>query len=488
MKKILLPLLFFMGPILNAQNFSEVMDDPFEDISRSTADFVDVDGDNDLDLLLTGVSFTGRIAKLYINDGAANFTEQEGTPFAGVSQADVAFADIDGDNDQDVLIVGWLGTSDTAYSAELYKNDGAGNFSLVEGTSFTPVVGGAVDFADIDQDGDQDVLIVGPNVNNNRVADLYINDGTGNFTEQEASPFLGTSKAASAFADIDNDGDQDVLITGTDFFSGPSSRLYVNDGFGNFSLQTSLFGIGWGSVEFADIDGDDDKDLLITGQNNGLEDPYVAKLYKNNGAGIFTEMTNTPFTGVRLSSVAFADIDGDNDLDIYVTGIRDLLDDPIGRLYVNDGLGNYVERTQLLFEETFEGTVNFADLNGSGSEDLLITGFIPVTTGLVTGTTKLYLNNSITTVDFLNDKAISSLDLFPNPASRHLNVKINAQDNQLMEMSIFDTNGRLVSRQDQNIQAGQNNFSIDIAHLTKGLYIIQLNNGSSILSRKFSVL
>jgi hypothetical protein len=163
MKKILLPLLFFMGPILNAQNFSEVMDNPFEDISRSTADFVDVDGDNDLDLLLTGVSFTGRIAKLYINDGAANFTEQEGTPFAGVSQADVAFADIDGDNDQDVLIVGWLGTSDTAYSAELYKNDGAGNFSLVEGTSFTPVVGGS----DIDQDGDQDVLIVGPNVNNN---------------------------------------------------------------------------------------------------------------------------------------------------------------------------------------------------------------------------------------------------------------------------------------------------------------------------------
>ena len=106
MKKILLPLLFFMGPILNAQNFSEVMDDPFEDIARSTADFVDVDGDNDLDLLLTGVTSTGRIAKLYINDGAANFTEQEGTPFAGVSQADVAFADIDGDNDLDIYVTG----------------------------------------------------------------------------------------------------------------------------------------------------------------------------------------------------------------------------------------------------------------------------------------------------------------------------------------------------------------------------------------------
>lgn len=93
--------------------------------------------------------------------------------------------------------------------------------------NFDAVRAGTIAFADIDNDNDQDVLITGTNNLNQNIAKLYNNDGAGNFAEITGTPFSGGIAGAFAFADVDNDNDQDVIITGT---SSDSSKLYTNDG------------------------------------------------------------------------------------------------------------------------------------------------------------------------------------------------------------------------------------------------------------------
>ena len=101
------------------------------------------------------------------------------------------------------------------------------------------------------------------------------------FEEITGTPFEGVFAGSVAFADIDNDNDQDVLITGRDDVEITySSKLYLNDGLGNYSIvsNTPFDGVGSSSVEFADIDNDDDLDVLITGQTSS---PFqrISKLY-----------------------------------------------------------------------------------------------------------------------------------------------------------------------------------------------------------------
>lgn len=84
-----------------------------------------------------------------------SFVEDTTVPFADVTLGDADFADVDGDGDQDVIITG-LFTGGTTI-ANLYLNDGIGNFALVPGTPFTPVYVSTVNFADVD--GDNDMII-----------------------------------------------------------------------------------------------------------------------------------------------------------------------------------------------------------------------------------------------------------------------------------------------------------------------------------------
>jgi predicted nucleotidyltransferase len=149
---------------------------------------------------------------------------------------------------------------------------------------------------------------------------LYINDGTGSFTEMTGTPFEDVSYGSIAFADVDGDDDKDLLITGSTVGLGRISKLYTNDGTGSFTEMTGtpFEGVRDSSIAFADVDGDNDQDVLITGYTSPLR--RISKLYTNDGTGSFTEMTGTPFEGVDNSSIAFADVDGDNDKDVLITG------------------------------------------------------------------------------------------------------------------------------------------------------------------------
>ncbi|WP_370478075.1 MopE-related protein [Tamlana flava] len=379
-------LLFFMlfSGILKAQIvFTENLSVPFSGIHEGGSDVADIDGDGDLDLLISGDFIT----ELYTNDGAGNFTLVVGTPFPPLSGwGDVAFADIDGDNDQDVLISGLIGLPSAAFTG-LYENDGNGNFTLVAGTPFPDVYKSTIDFADVDGDNDLDVLITGSGTNNAAAyATLYLNNGAGIFTEVIGTPFTPTYQGDVEFEDVNGDGNLDVLICGLGG-SSAHSELYINDGSGNFTLVagTPFVGVWLCSVDFADINGDGTQDLLITGADwsGGVES---TKLYANDGTGTFTEVV-TPFVQVADSSVRFFDMDGDGDQDVIITGNSGSWNTEI---YSNDGSGNFFKEYCTPFAGSTGAAIALADVDNDGDEDLMIPGNW-TSTGI---STKLYINNS----------------------------------------------------------------------------------------------
>jgi hypothetical protein len=468
--------------MLSAQSFYEAMGTPFEAVSQSFIAFADVDGDSDQDVLITGRNETGDyIAKLYTNDGTGNYSESMGIPIAGYDVSSFAFEDVDGDNDQDVFITGYTNTFELI--SRLYTNDGMGNFSEAMGGSFEPINDSSLAFADVDNDNDRDVLITGTSFSGSLISRLYTNDGLGNFTEVTGTPFEGAFLSSTAFADVDGDNDQDILIAGRNKFGEPLAKMYLNDGVGNFSISMSLpfETIRIISVAFADVDGDNDQDVLITGGDSGLD---VSALYINDGMGNFTEATGAPFAGVSRNSSVFADVDGDNDHDLLITG-RPNSGIWISKLYINDGIGNFSEVMNTPFEGVESGSIAFADVDGDNDQDVLITG----RSNSGGSISKLYINDGTSSSDDFNFEFNLDFTIYPNPlTANNLNISYDSEQNGFLTISVTDLNGKVVSQLHEFVSSGQQTISIDITSLIQGSYVIELNDGKRRGIAKFIVL
>ncbi len=355
---------------------------PFTGIYIGSIAFADVDGDGDQDVLITGDSDSGSVSELYSNDGFGTYSLVTGTPFPGVEYSSIAFADVDGDADQDVFITG---DSDSGPISELYLNDGSGTYTLVDDAPFIGVYASSIAFSDVDGDGDQDVLITGVDAFAISISRLYLNNGFGIYSLVGDTPFTGVYHSSIAFADVDGDDDQDVLITGLGI-----SELYLNDGSGIYIVvsDTPFPSVFMTSIAFADVDGDGDQDVLITG---GYSSSSVSRLYLNDGSGTYILVPDSPFDSIKQGSIAFADVDGDGDQDVLITG-SSFNDGFISKLYSNDGCGAF----ELVEDMPFTGVVNssiaFADIDGDGDQDVLITGSISTTANRVS---KLYRNTSL---------------------------------------------------------------------------------------------
>jgi hypothetical protein len=77
------------------------------------------------------------------------------------------------------------------------------------------------------------------------------------------------------------------------------------------------------------------------------------------------------------------------------------------------------------------------------------------------------------------------LSLFPNPSNAQINVQLYSPENEEIEISIKDLNGRIVAFFNKNIAQGENNFNQDVSDLPNGIYFLQLKNDSEIVIQKF---
>jgi hypothetical protein len=472
MKKTITFLSVLLCTTLVAQNFSLVADTPFTGTTDGSAHLVDIDGDGDLDFFNTGdqggSGFQG-IAELYTNDGSGNFTLVSGTPFPGVESASAEFADLDNDGDQDLILTGSI---DGGRIANMYTNDGSGNYTLVTGTPFLDVSVGDVVISDLDGDTDLDVIISGYNTEAAaRISVVYKNDGSGNFTIFTASPAFALANEGDVdVTDVDGDGDVDLLVTGDDG-PGELTKLFINDGTGVFSEDTTastLFtDLRDSDADFADIDGDGDQDLLISGRFGSSD--REASLYTNNGSGVFTLATSTPFYGGNAGTVDFFDADNDGDDDVLISGYENTAGNRFTRLYSNNGSGVFTEETSDAITGINNADIAIGDVDGTGTKDIIIVGYS------TTRITEMY-KNSGAILRLERSEILKGLNIYPNPTNGLLNI--NYINNKVKKAQLFDTTGRVV----KNINV--NSSMVDLKNIPRGLYILQLDFKDSSIIKK----
>ena len=468
---------------LLGQTFSESESPlPFQATSDGVIAFADIDGDGDQDVLITGsTNFPFGSTKLYSNDGAGHFTELENTPFEQLSYSAAAFSDVDGDGDADLLISGQVGTS--LYTGGLYLNDGKGNFTIVADTPIMKAAFGDISFADVDNDGDQDVFINGAISRNEIYAKLYFNDGKGNFKEAQNTPFAPIA-GASAFSDVDNDGDLDVLLAGGPVAGGTRlAKLYSNDGKGAFTeVPNTLFtGLASCDVAFSDVDGNGYEDVLISGHTNS----YVGstKLYLNEGGVFKTAATGMPFKNLASSKVAFADLDADGDEDVLISGVDNDFNH-ICNLFRNDaGKFALVENTPFL--QIGFGAIGISDVDGDGDQDILMTGALG--NGIGVG---LYFNEFMTTstTEFSISNPQSAFEpffIYPFSANQ-IQVRASSNINQTLYLSVFNVSGQKITNPEpKQADIGEQTFLLELPDLSSGMYFLQIRGKDQVATKRF---
>jgi hypothetical protein len=288
--------------------------------------FADVDGDGDLDLLAgegsdrPSATWSGPIRQYENRAGSfADVTAQRMPTGNWLNGPLVAF-DHDRDGDLDLIASPKYSTAPL-----VFDNDGRGTFTLASAVrlpgNLPPVAATSIGAADIDRDGDLDVVLAGRMASSN---DVYLrNDGTGRFTDATSS-LPSDPEAVLAVLDLDRDGDADIV---------KATQVYVNDGAGAFAARAlgvtlpTWYEVG---VQAADLDGDGRLDLLATATQGADHLPHIFVAQAN---GTFVarpaflpeelraeQAANNPSYWVGAAPLVVLDLDGDGRPDLVRGG------------------------------------------------------------------------------------------------------------------------------------------------------------------------
>jgi hypothetical protein len=266
-----------------------------------------------------------------------------------------AKGDVNNDGLEDLYI-----SSDYSKPGRIYVQQASGAYTINNNTELDQAEGPAIAdavFFDANGDGFNDLYLAKggyalyePNTPNLQDA-LYINDGKGNLAlSQQSLPDLSAgSKSCVRPCDIDNDGDMDLFVGGRvipgKYPLPPPSWLLMNNGKGQFTAAPFPANSMVTDAQWADIDKDGRKDLLICGEF------MPVTLYLNKPGG-FTDKTSDYFERAPNGcwfSLTLADVNGDGQEDIIA--------------------GNLGQNTQFHVSEKEPAELYYADFDGNGSID-----------------------------------------------------------------------------------------------------------------------
>ena len=331
-----------------------------------TVAFADFDGDGDQDFYRANWSFDHG---LYRNDGSTltDVTNAWNLPLTGKGQG-ASWGDYDNDGDPDLI-------HGTMNGIALFRNDGEttgfvdvtaeAGFSADQTKNFTPVWG------DYNNDGFLDLFVAYQDQSNQ----LYQNNGDGTFTDVSISSGLNSecSSYAASWADFDRDGDIDLFVSNCGHqFDGETNALYVNNGDGTFTDCALELGLGEQALVstggiWGDYDADGWVDLYVTNIGISFNGGQPNKLFRNIHGRGFVRQRWSGLEDIRSSAGAsWGDFDGDGLIDLYVSNTQR------NALYRNFGNGVFGDATESSMI-TDRGWVSaWVDFDEDGDEDLYV--------------------------------------------------------------------------------------------------------------------
>ncbi|HET8809781.1 MAG TPA: FG-GAP-like repeat-containing protein [Flavobacteriaceae bacterium] len=279
---------------------------------------VDVDDDGDMDVLASFLDETTHndapySVTWYENNGSQSFVVRSITnsATAPLRAHDVHAGDMDGDGDVDIL-------SADDNGVYWYESDGNANPGFTD-HEISGAEGGARDMyvADVDSDGDMDVLRAF--YLDDTIA-WYENDGNVNpgFTYRTLPAVIDQASSVHA-ADVDGDGDMDVLSASE---SDDNIGWFENDGnsttpgFTHHIIHNGFGGNNTRKVYSGDVDGDLDMDVLF-GHGSTLD------WLENTGGGSFGSPQNITSSANTIVDISMSDVDGDGDMDVLSASFND---------------------------------------------------------------------------------------------------------------------------------------------------------------------
>jgi hypothetical protein len=377
-----LVMIFSCGDVNDSGNRRVTPNLPFRDVTGTNlpspdlnglsmdAAIADFDGDGDPDIFIAN-EFRQNI--LLINNGSGAFANRSAVqlPANARDSEDVGVADFDADGDLDIVIV-----SEDDRVNELYFNNGSGIFTDVSNRIQAQGISNAVAVADFNNDGFPDILI-----GNNGQNFILLNRGNGIFDDESSTrlPRVEDVTQDVELGDVDGDGDLDIINGNED-----RNRIWINNGSGFFEDETESRLPERGTLEetreakLGDVDGDGDLDLFFANV-----EAFVAnadrqnRLLLNDGNGVFTDVTQSqlPDDSDRSFTALMIDLDNDGDLDIVTgnTNGANFGGTTPYRVYQNEGQGNFTLNTDAFFPSSIGGRgfdIDAADFNGDGRLDL----------------------------------------------------------------------------------------------------------------------
>jgi len=370
---------------LTAQSFEMMTDVPTRHAHTEQfckPAFADVDGDGDMDLFIGGKSETTISVLhndiLYFENNGGVFSNAD-SPFpdslniaptmSDTARVSPAFVDYDMDGDPDCVI----GLEDGSFI--YYRNDGGQMVGVIgAGNPFDGIVLGSGNasptFFDVDNDGDMDAVI--------GKADggiAYYENVDGVYTERTdaANPFDAinvTENSAPAFADLDGDGDMDLFVGNKE---GKIAYFENNEGVWTANIDgnplSQILVAGEDSAPaFANLDGDDDMEVYVGANIPGLleyYDPDENRNFRfiNDNQLNITRLANDPNPGL-------VDIDKDGDMDAFFgmgDGFVEYFENVSGTYVKQDSANNPLNTG--VFKTSAIAAPSFADLDDDGDMD-----------------------------------------------------------------------------------------------------------------------
>jgi fibronectin type 3 domain-containing protein len=412
----------------NASAFTQVIfspKDPLQSIENAipglyNARFSWGDYNNDglMDLAVIGQNDDiGNITKIYENkNGSFQDLNLANRAFR---YGDVKWVDLNNDGWLDLSIIGQSGSA-VVYQ-QLINNKGV--FEVSTPSSVAGLKYANMTFGDYNNNGTLDMFTTGQDVNGNPHSYLYQNDGKGNFKiDPEFNAFNAVPdmyNADARFLDYDLDGDLDLIYSGNSSGQNPQGGIRVNtlldpkittNNYGQNSNNGYNYGMNLQmkdtKLDIADMDGDGDTDIVAMGTarrytgNTFIDYPQLLLLRnqtvesKDAKFGSFFSYSSIyNATSIILDSVEKGDIklvDFNNDglVDITLAGL-DVKANPVTKFYLNEGgFGNFTLSKNASIPQYKEAAISWADANGDGSMDMVISG-----NKLVGSSTSIYLND-----------------------------------------------------------------------------------------------